>query len=80
MAVSKTSTYTEFKDEGAKKNQSQSFSGVGAQHQNAKAERAIQTAMQIARTFLLDDSLYWSYSGDDDITSGAFVFKHAAWL
>ena len=29
----------------------QSFSGVGAQHQNAEAERAIQTVMYMARSF-----------------------------
>ena len=29
--------------------QTQSFSGVGAQHQNAEAERAIQTVMYMAR-------------------------------
>ena len=31
-----------------KKGQSQTFSGVGAQHQNARAERAIQTIMYMA--------------------------------
>ncbi|KAL7504670.1 hypothetical protein ACHAXN_002258 [Cyclotella atomus] len=31
--------------------QTQSFSGVGAQHQNAEAERAIQTVMYMARSF-----------------------------
>jgi hypothetical protein len=30
------------------KNQTQSFLGVGAQHQNARAERAIQTIMHMA--------------------------------
>ncbi len=35
------------------KGQSQSFSGVGAQHQNARAERAIQTIMYMARTFMV---------------------------
>ncbi len=34
------------------KGQSQSFSGVGVQHQNARAERAIQTIMFMARIFL----------------------------
>jgi transposase InsO family protein len=33
----------EYRDDCADKMQSQSFSGVGAQHQNSKAERAIQT-------------------------------------
>ena len=38
-----------FKKGFDKKYQSQSFSGAGAQHQNAKAERDIQTIMNIAR-------------------------------
>ena len=33
----------EYRDDCADKMQLQSFSGVGAQHQNSKAERAIQT-------------------------------------
>ena len=35
----------EYRLECSKKKKSQSFSGVGAQHQNSKAERAIQTIM-----------------------------------
>jgi len=41
-----------------KKGQSQSFSGVGTQHQNARAERAIQTIMYMARTFMVHASLH----------------------
>ena len=41
----------EYRDDCADKMQSQSFSGVGAQHQNSKAERAIQTIMYMARIF-----------------------------
>jgi hypothetical protein len=38
---------------------SQSFSSVGAQHQNARAERAIPTIMHtMARTFLVLAFLY----------------------
>ncbi len=40
----------QYQQECAEKGQMQSFSGVGAQHQNAKAERAIQTVMYMART------------------------------
>ena len=39
----------EFKADCKDKDQAQEFSGVGAQHQNAKAERAIQTVMWMAR-------------------------------
>ena len=47
----------EFKQDCKEKKQKQSFSGVGAQHQNSKAERAIQTIMWMARTFILHVSL-----------------------
>ena len=46
-------TAEEFREDCKEKNQKQYFSGVGAQHQNAKAERAIQTIMWMARTFML---------------------------
>jgi hypothetical protein len=38
------------------KGQSQSYSGVGAQHKNAHAERVIQTIMYITRTFMVHAS------------------------
>ena len=60
--------------------QSQSFSGVGAQHQNSKAERAIQTIMYMARTFLVHSSLHWTDMGADDISLWPFAVKHAVWL
>ena len=41
------------------KGQIQSFSGVGAQHQNSRAERPIQTIMYMAWTFMIHSSLYW---------------------
>lgn len=62
------------------KDQSQSFSGVGAQHQNAKAERAIQTVMWMARSFMLHVSMHWSERGVDDIALWGFAVKHATWL
>jgi hypothetical protein len=37
---------------------SQLFSGVGTQHQNARAERAIQTIMYMAQTFMVPASLH----------------------
>jgi transposase InsO family protein len=43
----------EFRHDCEEKRQSQSFSGFGAQHQNARAERAIQTIMYMARTFMV---------------------------
>ncbi len=38
-----TSSAEEYHRDSDEKGQSQSFSGVGAQHQNARAEQAIQT-------------------------------------
>ena len=62
------------------KNQTQSFLGVGAQHQNASAERAIQTIMYMARTFLVHSSLHWSERGSNDTSLWPFAVKHAVWL
>jgi hypothetical protein len=62
------------------KGQSQSFSGVGAQHQNARTERAIQTIIYMARTFMVHTYLHWSEYGVDDLSLWSFAVKHAAWL
>ena len=62
------------------KNQSQSFSDVGAKHQNAMAERAIQTIIYMARTFMVHVSLHWSERGVDDLSLWGFAIKHAAWI
>jgi transposase InsO family protein len=62
------------------KGQSQSFSGVGVQHQNARAERAIQMIMYMARTFMVHASLHWTDRGSDDISLWPFAVKHAVWL
>lgn len=70
----------DFKDDCADKGQKQSFSGVGAQHQNARAERSIQTIMYMARHFLLHVSLHWTNDGVDDLSLWPFAVKHAAWL
>ena len=70
----------QYQQECAEKGQTQSFSGVGAQHQNAKAERAIQTVMYMARTFMVHASLHWSDHGVDDISLWPFAVKHAVWL
>ncbi len=66
--------------ECSKKIQLQSFSGVGAQHQNSKAEGAIQTIMYMACTFLVHSSLHWTDMGADDISLWPFAVKHAVWL
>jgi hypothetical protein len=70
----------EYRLECSKKKQLQSFLGVGAQHQNYKAEWAIQTIMYMARTFLVHLSLHWTDMGADDISLWPFTVKHAVWL
>ncbi len=70
----------EYRLECSEKKQSQSFSGVGAQHQNSKAERAIQTSMYMARTFLVHSSLHWTDKGADDVSLWPFAVKHTVWL
>ncbi len=70
----------QYHQECDEKGQTQSFSGVGAQHQNAKAKRAIQTVMYMARTFMVHASLHWTEHGVDDISLWPFAVKHAVWL
>eukprot|EP00804_Cyclotella_cryptica_P017061 CCRYP_003305-RA/>CCRYP_003305-RA protein AED:0.17 eAED:0.17 QI:0/-1/0/1/-1/1/1/0/125 len=56
-----------FRADCKQKHQSQSFSGVGARHQNDLAEHAIQTITYMARTFMVQVSLHWSERGVDDL-------------
>jgi hypothetical protein len=60
MLKLKSFTADMFRDECRLKHQSQSFSGVGAKHQNARAEREIQAIMYMARNFMVQVSLNWS--------------------
>ena len=69
-----------FKDACKEEHQSQSFSGVGAQHQNAEAERAIQTVMYMARSFMIHAALHWGSDGSDDLSLWSFAVDYAAWL
>eukprot|EP00956_Cyclotella_meneghiniana_P008774 scaffold12007_cov42-Cyclotella_meneghiniana.AAC.5 len=71
---------TLFREACEEENQKQSFSGVGAQHQNAEAERAIQTVMYMARTFMIHAALQWGSDGSDDLLLWPFAVDHAAWL
>jgi hypothetical protein len=47
-----------FADSCKEDGQSQTFSGVGAQRQNAEAERSIQTAVYMTRTFMIYCALH----------------------
>jgi hypothetical protein len=66
----------EYRLECFEKKQSQSFLGVGVQHQNSKAERVIQTIMYMACTFLVHSSLHWTDMGADDISFWPFAVNH----
>jgi hypothetical protein len=70
----------EYHQECMDKGQSQSFSGVGAQHQHAWAKHAIQTIMYMACCFMVHSSLHWTDQGLDDISLWPFAVKHAVWL
>jgi hypothetical protein len=62
-----------YHEECSEKMQLQSLSSVGAQHQNSKAERAIQTIMYMVCTFLVHLSLHWTNMGADDISLWPFA-------
>ena len=58
------------------KGKTQIFSGVCAQHHNAKDERAIQTVVCMAHTFMVHYSLHWSERCSDDISLWYLYIKH----
>ncbi len=66
----------EFRRDCEEKQQSQSFSDVGTQHQNAHAEHAIQTIMYMMRTFMVHASLHWTERGSDNLSLWSFAVKH----
>ena len=72
-------TATEFREDCELNNQTQSFSGVGAKHQNARAERSIQTIMAMARTYMIHVGLRWTERGSDNLALWAFAVRHAVW-
>jgi transposase InsO family protein len=69
-----------FHEDCKSKHQPQIFSGVGAQHQNSLAERAIQAIVYMARTFMVHVSLHSCERGVDDLALWGFPVKHAAWV
>ena len=60
--------------------QSQSFSGVDAQFQNAEAERAIQTIIYMARYYMIHAAVNWGCDGTDDMELWPFAVDHAAYV
>jgi hypothetical protein len=73
-------TAAEFREDCDLKLQQQTFSGVGAKHQNGRAERAIQTIMSMARTFMIHVALHWDEQGSDAVALWPFAVRHAVWL
>jgi hypothetical protein len=70
----------EFWHDCKEKRQSQSFSGISAQHQNAHAEHAIQTIMYMAQTFMVHASLHWTERGSDNLSLWSFAVEHLVWV
>ena len=70
-------TAEDFKADCEKKGQTQSHSGVSAQHQDAEAERAIQTIVYMARYFMVHAALHWGVDGSDDLNLWPFAVDHA---
>ena len=48
------------------------FSGVGAQHQNAAAERAVQTIMYMVISFMIHSLLHWPEHGLENLVLWSF--------
>jgi len=69
-----------FRDACAEQDQTQSFIGVGAKHQNAEAERAIQTVMYMAREFMIHAALNWGDDSADNLSHWPFAVDHVAWI
>lgn len=73
-------TTHKFTEACAEDKQTQSFNGVGAQHQNAEAEWAIQMVMYMAQSFMIHAALNWGKDKSDDITLWSFAVDNAVWL
>ncbi len=67
-----------FEEELRTQHQRQLFSGVGAHHQNGKAERAIQTVQNMARSMLMHCFVHWPEHYDT--TLWPFALDHAVFL
>ncbi len=71
-------TSQEFREDLARKQQTISFSGVGAHHQNGVAERHIKTISYLARAMLLHAALQWPKTHDVELWS--FCLEHAVYI
>ena len=71
---------TVFREDCVANEQKQTFSGVGAKHQNAVAERCIQTMSYWARTMMVHAAIHWPADGADNLRLWPFAMKHAEWV
>jgi hypothetical protein len=78
MDNAKYFTSKEFTAHMSEFRQIQSFAGVGAHHQNAIAERAIQTITSISRAMMIHSALHWPEVADS--TLWPMAIKQAVWL
>jgi hypothetical protein len=69
-----------FCDDCITKDQSQTFSGVGAKHQNVVAEHNIQTICYWARHMMVHAAVHWPSNGSDNIRLWPFAVQHVFWL
>ena len=69
-----------FRSDCQGKKQTQYFSGVGAKHQNGKAERAIQTIIYWDRKMMTHAALHWPDEKSDSVWLWEFAVTRAAWL
>ena len=60
--------------------QAQTFSGVGAKHMNAFAERSVQTLFWMCRSFMLHTALRWSSNEADSATLWPQALLYAEFL
>ena len=68
----------EFRQDCLLKNQLLDLSGVGAHHQNGRAERAIRTITSLARAMLIHSALHWSTA--HDLSLWPMAMDHAIWI
>ena len=68
----------EFWNDYLLKNQILDFSGVGTQHQNGRAERAICIITSLACAMLIQSALHWSES--HDLALWPMAMDHAVWI
>jgi hypothetical protein len=63
----------------SKEDQSQTFSRVGAKHQNAVAEHNIQTICYWARHMMVHAAVHWPSNESDNIRLWPLAVQHAVW-